>query len=111
MRGPSLLFLTHRNKSRRNASECPIAFRTLLSWKMRQPPEAHEPERPQKPADRRRKKGQPSIRLGGDNKGNVYQLQSRSNKELISVPRYLSVFLLPYSVALEGENVPKIFRD
>ena len=70
------------------------------------------PERPQKLADLFRKKGQPSTRLGGANKGNIYQLQSRSSKELIFACRYLSVsLLLPYSVALEGESVPKIFGD
>lgn len=70
------------------------------------------PERPQKLADLFSKKGQPSTQLGRDNKGNIYQLQSRSSKEFIIAPRYLSVsLLLPYSVALEGESVPKIFED
>lgn len=68
------------------------------------------PQRPQKSADLLSKKGQPSTRLGGDNKGNIYQLRSRSSKELIFTPRYLSVsLLLPYSVALEEESLLKYF--
>lgn len=42
-RGPSLWFVTYRNKWPGIVSESPIAFRTLLSWKITQPPEAHEP--------------------------------------------------------------------
>lgn len=109
-RGPSLWFVTYRNKWPGIVSESPIAFRTLFSCNITQPPEAHEPwEASQQQI--LSGKGQPSTWGGEGDTGNIYQLQSRSSKELFSVPRYLSVSLLSPTLALEGENVPKIFGD
>lgn len=55
-RGPSLWFVTYRNKWPGIVRESPTAFRTLFSWKITQPPEAHEPWEASAAADPFRKK-------------------------------------------------------
>lgn len=110
-RGPSLWFVTYRNKWPEIVSENPVAFRTLFSWKITQPPEAHEPWEASAAADPSRKK----VSQAAEEEERLQETFTSSKAEAAKSSSLCpGICLCPSShptLALEGESVPKIFGD
>lgn len=107
--GPSLWFVTYRSKWPGIVSESPIAFRALFSWKITQPPEAHEPWEASAAADPFRKKVSQAPEEEMQETFTSSKAEAAKSSSLSP-----SICLPPFShptLALEGESVPKIFGD
>lgn len=103
--------VTYGNKWPGIVSESPVAFRTLFSWKITQPPEAHEPWEASEAADPFRKK----VSQAPEEEEGI-QETFKSSKAEAAKSSSLSpgICLSPFShppLALEGESVPKISGD